>query len=190
MLEIFPGEFSTLANALYKTGVIENITHVSEGLTIFAPTNNQFKRLGPKILAFLFSKYGEKYLKALMEYHIVKGQVLYSDAYVKGGSADSQGHLEIPKGKYHVDLETLLGKNLSIDILRYGRFISYKINGFTRVVVQDAITMEGVIQIPSGVLIPPKKVPGPGMTMIEDGDDLLDRKMSVDELKERLEPYL
>jgi len=184
-----PGEFSTLTNALYKTGVIDNITHVTEGLTVFTPTNNQFKRLGDRILAFLFSKYGEKYLKALMQYHIVKGQVLYSDAYVKGGSAKSEGHIEIPKGRYHLDLETLLGKNLSIDILRYGRFISYKINGFTRVVVQDGIVMEGVFQIPDSVLIPPKKAPGPGM--LRDGtSDVLDENMSVEELKERLEPYL
>ena len=69
--------------------------------TLFAPSNFAFKLLGPKINAFLFSSYGLKYLEALLKYHVVSDQTLYSDAYYKDGSTNvvEEG---IPKGYFHV----------------------------------------------------------------------------------------
>jgi len=77
----------------------------------------------------------------------------------------------------------LNGKSLSIDIARFGRFINFKVNAFTTVVVQDGIVKDGVIQVPSSVLLPPKTSP-PTMYEQEDG------YMSIQELKDRLEPLL
>ena len=71
--------------------------------TLFAPSNFAFQKLGPRINAFLFSKYGLKYLKALLKYHVVANQTLYSDAYYKGESKNVE-ETGIPKGYFHVGL--------------------------------------------------------------------------------------
>ncbi|KAF4549961.1 Fasciclin domain-containing protein 7 [Elsinoe fawcettii] len=198
IIDLLPGEFSTLELALTKTGLLDDLAEDnSKGGTLFAPSNFAFQKLGPRVNAFLFSKYGQKYLKALLQYHIVPHTTVYSDAvYYSGGDdkemtatkpchhgADKQDG-KVPKGYYHLDLPTLLeGRELSVDIARYGGFISIKINGFARVTVQDGIARDGVIHVVGDVLVPPKKFP-PGNAVEEFGE------MDVEDLKERLEPYL
>jgi uncharacterized surface protein with fasciclin (FAS1) repeats len=187
IIELLPGEFSTLQLALSKTGLLDKIKNAPHtGGTLFAPTNGAFKKLGPKINAFLFSKYGEKYLKAIIKYHIVANETLYSDAFYKAKEGeDSTSDVDeqaIPRRKFHVDLPTLLdGKSLSIDIARFGAFIDIKINGFTSVVVQDGLAADGVIQVVPNVLIPPKS---PHSAMYQ-GEDL-----TLEDLKERLDPFV
>lgn len=182
IIDLLPGEFSTLELGLGKTGLLEKLnTTDHKGGTFFAPSNFAFQKLGPKINAFLFSTYGQKYLKALLEYHVVPDNTLYSDAYYKAESKAQEG---VPKGYFHVDLPTLLeDRSLSIDIARYGGFISIKVNGFGRVTVKDGIAQDGVIQVVSDVLIPPKKVGGPGAQWT--GEEL-----EVEDLMDRLEPYV
>lgn len=188
IIELLPGEFSTFELALSKTGldkVIADSPHT--GGTLFAPSNWAFKKLGPKINAFLFSKYGEKYLKALLKYHIVANQTLYSDAFYRAKDSDAEAMDEtdsesIPKGHFHVDLPTLLDdKSLSIDVARWGGFITIKINGFNSVAVQDGIAKDGVIHVLSNILIPPKS---PG------GLEWMGEDMSVDEFKDRFDAYV
>jgi uncharacterized surface protein with fasciclin (FAS1) repeats len=183
IIDLLPGEFSTLELGLGKTGLFDVInTTDHKGGTFFAPSNFAFQKLGPRINAFLFSKYGQKYLKALLEYHLVPDNTLYSDAYY---SADSKAQEGVPKGYFHVDLPTMLEhRSLSVDIARYGGFISIKINGFGRVSVQDGIAQDGVIQVVSDVLIPPKQVPG-GPGSLWAGEEL-----EVEDLMERLEPFV
>jgi len=177
-----------LTLGLAKTGLLKAIEEAPHtGGTLFAPSNFAFKKLGPKINAFLFSKYGEKYLKALLKYHVVANQTLYSDAFYKAKDAETKVTDEvdmegIPKGYFHVDLPTLLDdKSLSIDVARYGGFISIKINGFSSVAVQDGIAKDGVIHVVSSVLIPPKTPKGAEYT----GEE-----MSVEDFKERFDPYV
>ncbi|KAL2429847.1 hypothetical protein ABEF95_003308 [Exophiala dermatitidis] len=183
ILSLLPGEFSTLDLALEKTGLypLFNDTSKHKGGTLFAPSNWAFQRLGPRINAFLFSKYGQKYLKALILYHAGDNITLYSDAIYKLDT-DSPPHHKVPKGFIHVDIPTgLEGKSLSIDIGRYGRLITMKINGFTRVSVLDGIAADGVIHVVPNVLIPPKTPGGPGVA--EDNMDL-------DEFKARMAPLV
>lgn len=181
ILSLLPGEFSTLLLGLEKTGLFEALKVAPHaGGTFFAPSNFAFKKLGPKINAFLFSRYGEKYLKALLKYHVVANQTLYSDAFYK--STDVESEKGIPKGHFHVDLPTLLGdKSLSIDVARFGGFIKIKINGFSSVAVQDGIAKDGVIHVVSNILIPPK-TPGGKTEEVEE-------EMDLEEFKERLETF-
>jgi uncharacterized surface protein with fasciclin (FAS1) repeats len=187
IIELLPNEFSTLQLGLEKTGLFEVIKESPhKGGTLFAPSNWAFKKLGPKINAFLFSKYGEKYLSALLKYHIVANETLYSDAFYNSNKKDTTPEIEggVPKGLFHVDLPTLLKeKSLSIDVARYGGFISIKINGFATVAVQDGIAKDGVVQVVSSVLIPPKT---PGR---KDGG-MNGEEMDLEEFKERLIPYI
>lgn len=158
------------------------------GGTFFAPPNSAFKKLGPRINAFLFSPYGAKYLKALLEYHVVANQTLYSNAYYGPAAAEVKGADSVETDAvpyFHFDLPTLLeDKSLAVDVTRYGPFISMKINGFVRVVVQDGLAKDGVIQVVSNVLIPPKPAAGAEMEYWH-GEE-----MSVEDLKERLDPYV
>jgi uncharacterized surface protein with fasciclin (FAS1) repeats len=183
IVKLLPGEFSTFELALVQTGLwphVNSTEHPRSGGTAFVPSNFAFKKLGPKINAFLFSKYGEKYLKALMKYHLVANQTLYSDAFF--GAPEDEDQTATPPYS-HIDLPTALGPPLAVDIFRRGLFIFIKVNGFTRVYIHDGVASDGVIQVVNNVLIPPKKV---GRELVQwEGEDL-----SEDEFKERFDPYL
>jgi hypothetical protein len=89
---------------------------------------------------------------------------------------------EIPKGRFHVDLPTLLeDKSLSIDVARWGGWITIKINGFNSIAVTDGIAKDGVIHLLSTILIPPK-TPG--------GAEYMGEEMSVNEFKDRFDAYV
>jgi len=57
------------------------------------------------------------------------------------------------------------------------------VNGFGRVSVKDGIAEDGVIQVVSDVLIPPKKLGGTDAQWMGE-------EMEVEELVERLEPFV
>ncbi|KAI9842398.1 MAG: hypothetical protein M1838_003150 [Thelocarpon superellum] len=182
IIELLPNVFSTLELGLHKTGLFHDFSVTAQaGGTFFAPSNTAFTKLGPKINAFLFSHYGEKYLKALLKYHVVSNTTLYSDAfYPKSEEAQT-----LPKGLFHVDLPTLLdGKILNVDVARFAGFISIKINGFSTVTTQDGIAKDGVLQVVSNVLIPPKKVGG------EEDSFWQGEELEVDDLVARLAPFV
>lgn len=185
ILNLLPGEFSTLELALSKTGLFEKINSTEyphKGGTFFAPSNFAFKKLGPRANAFLFSQYGLKYLKALLEYHIVVDQSLYSDAFFDQSGDDSAKADDYRH--FHVDLPTVLkDRYLSVDSARYGPFVEIRINAFSRVTVHDGVASDGVIQVVSDVLIPPKT--DGSKQMYWTGDEL-----DVDDLKQRLAPFV
>lgn len=190
IIDLLPTEFSTLELGLGKTGLLEMLNSTDHnGGTFFAPSNFAFAKLGPKINAFLFSTYGQKYLKALLQYHVVQKTTLYSDAIYEAKTPALSTRNDVPKGYYHYDLETLLeGKTLNVDVARYGGFISIKVNAFSRVTIQDGIAQDGVIQVVSDVLIPPKN-----MRSARKSGGLLgwlgasDDEMTVEEFKSRFE---
>ena len=199
IIELLPSEFSTFELALHKTGLWEhyNSTDHPSG-TLFAPSNFAFAKLGPKINAFLFSKYGQKYLKALILYHTVPGHVVYSDAYYKDGEKEhskgcGHGRKGPKKGLYHIDVPTALeDHNLAIDIARYGGLIDMKVNAFSHVVIQDGISSDGVVQVVGDVLIPPKKLNnvGKGLKSRVPGWMMWNRagrdEMTLEEFKDRM----
>ncbi|KAF2810019.1 FAS1 domain-containing protein [Mytilinidion resinicola] len=185
IIGFFPGEFSTLTLGLTKTGLLEALNDTSKhtGGIFFAPGNFAFKKLGPKINAFLFSKFGTPYLKALLEYHVVVNQTLYSDAFFDA-TADS---VEVESPRYaHYDFPTgLKDKSLAVDVTRFGPFVTIKINRFSKVAIANGVAKDGVIHIVSNVLIPPKKTSGSAEPSFWNGEEL-----TVEEFKDRLEPFV
>lgn len=203
-----PGSFSTFELGLTRTGLIDTLNTTGKdtvGGTLFAPTNLAFKKLGPRANAFLFSKFGAKFLKALLSYHVVPDRTLYSTAFYDGEKKSTQEFFakevlkkhhqchkddkEVKAATYvHIDLPTLLEKPVAVDIIRRGPFVEIKVNAFVRVAVQDVLAKDGVIQVLNNLIIPPKK---PGAAGAEEsaywnGED----EMEVAELKERLLPYV
>ena len=86
--------------------------------------------------------------------------------------------------KLHVDLPTFLkDRSLSVDIARYGPIVVINVNGFNRVAVSNAVAEDGVIHVMDQVIIPPKK--------LDNGEfEDTERELTVEELKDRLEPYV
>ncbi|KAI0933791.1 hypothetical protein AcV5_005843 [Taiwanofungus camphoratus] len=88
---LFPNVFSTLTSALGRVGLIDEVDlrHAPGGddtvlagtpaVTFFAPTNKAFDKLPKKLRFFLFSRYGEKALKKLLQFHILPGLILHSN---------------------------------------------------------------------------------------------------------------
>lgn len=185
IIDLFPTGFSTLELGLGKTGLLDTLnTTAHAGGTFFAPSNTAFKKLGPRINAFLFSQYGLKYLKALLKYHVAPDNTLYSDAYYHADDATTEN---VPKGYFHIDLPTMLDdRTLAVDFARWGGLIDMKVNAFARVAVQDVVALDGVIQVMDDVLVPPKKIGGGEEKGFWDGE----REMSVEEFVERLEPFV
>ncbi|KAJ4389054.1 hypothetical protein N0V93_006516 [Gnomoniopsis smithogilvyi] len=183
-LTLFPSKFSTLLLAYEKTNFTEFIHGVKMvGSTVFAPDNAAFAKLGPAANAFLFNtEKGLGYLKAILKYHIVPNEVVYSDAYYS--ESDAEARDDVGRGHYHLDVPTLLGdKNIAIDVARWGGIIRVKLNGYISIKIQDAIAKNGVIHLPSSVLIPPHKHDKKNSENF--GEDI-----SVEELMERLEDYV
>lgn len=201
IISLFPGQFSTLLLAYEKTDFVSFIHGVKmEGSTVFAPTNDAFKHLGPAANAFLFNTdKGKKYLKALLKYHIVVNETLYSDAFYQSKSHDAVagigGEEDGEAGEsgikhYHVDLPSLLdNKNIAVDISRWAGIIDVKVNGYVHVEIQDGVARNGVIHVVSNVLVP-NKAPGHKHEDEEDDGEIVDGEISVEDLVERLSPYV
>ncbi|KAK4197023.1 FAS1 domain-containing protein [Triangularia verruculosa] len=179
IISLLPTTFSTFSLGLEKT---ELSVPDHKGGTLFAPTNSAWRRLGPRANAFLFSPRGLKYLKALLKYHFVVDQTLYSDAFY-GEKKDEQG---VEGGKYwHVDLATLLDdKAIAVDVKRWRGWVTIVLNGFTKVIFQDGIASDGVVQVIGKILIPPHEHHG-GHGAEDD-----DKDIDVEDLKARLERYV
>lgn len=192
LIELFPQQFSSLILAAERSGLGKDLKdklgkhpNLTGGSTFFAPTNWAFQKLGPRANAFLFNtKRGGRYLRALLEYHVVANETLYTDAYYGRKSAEDVDAESRRRGssRYHVDLPTLLDeKSLAVDVWRWGGVVSMKINGFTRVSVTDVPDRDGVIHVVSSVLVPPH-----GRHGYHDGESAVE----VEELVERLQPYM
>ena len=190
IIKLLPADFSTFELGLAKTGLTEVFDLAHTGGTLFAPSNFAFRALGPRVNAFLFSAHGEKYLNALLRYHIVANQTLYSDAFYKGEAGDEEADkvadgVDIeaaPRGAYHVDLPTLLeGRSLSLDSVRFAGLITIRINTFTKVAVKDGVAKDGVIHVVNSLLIPPKS---------PRGATYAGEEMSVEEFKARFDSYV
>ncbi|KAI5925806.1 Fasciclin domain-containing protein [Camillea tinctor] len=210
IISLFPSQFSTLELAAQKAfsrphdhdheGKGHDHTHHGlTGLTIFAPTNTAFKRLGPAANAFLFNTpRGLHYLRALLLYHAAANETLYSDAYYQkttpppdGGDGDGDEQKSGWWGgkRYHVDLATLLhGRPLGVDIaerwLAPARFV---VNGRVGVALRDGLAADGVIHVVDSVLVPPR-TPGKGYDEVEEEEE--QGEISVEELVERLAPFV
>ena len=181
-LSLLPSEFSTLLLAYEKTEFVKFIHNVkTTGTTVFAPSNDAFSKLGPRANAFLFNtEKGLKYLTALLKYQIVANTTLYSDAiYEVDGEAQTEGSEHI-----HIDLPSLLdGKNIAIDVSRWGGFTKIKLNGWVPVVLQDGIAKNGVIQVVGRVPIPPHR-------HRKEKEEDFDGEIEVEDLVERLAEYV
>jgi uncharacterized surface protein with fasciclin (FAS1) repeats len=50
----------------------------SKAVTVFAPTNRAFKKLPIKLRLFLFSPFGGRVLKKILQYHVVPNYIVHT----------------------------------------------------------------------------------------------------------------
>ncbi|CAG8190766.1 unnamed protein product [Penicillium nalgiovense] len=197
MLHQAPADFSTFTLALARTKLAHHLDPAQrQGGTTFAPTNVAFRWLGEQANRFLFSRQGERCLRALMQYHIVPNRTLYSDVlYSSNGKAHGlfSGH-DSGNGKgevgcagtveedyANVRLVTLLKeRDLAVDVKKRFGEVDMRVNGFSRVERLDLLARDGVVHVLDQVLVPPRK--------IQDKDEGEDGKeLMIEELVERLD---
>ncbi|KAG1749135.1 uncharacterized protein EDB91DRAFT_835831 [Suillus paluster] len=146
--------------------------------TFFAPTSGAFQRLPNKLRLFLFSPFGAKALKKLLEYHIVPNFVLFTD-YVHDATTDSDfvddwkagSHagppVELPGDAiyaYNLTVPTMLENHtLNVQVARYKSkiplpgppryFTRFLVNG-RDVGPYDIPARNGALQVITGLLNP------------------------------------
>ncbi|KAF5022509.1 hypothetical protein F66182_5411 [Fusarium sp. NRRL 66182] len=183
-ISLFPAQFSTLLLAYDRTEFVKYIHHVPMiGSTVFAPSNEAWKRLGPRANAFLFNtETGKKYLTALLKYQIVPNITVYSDEIYYGDEKNKVSKKMLYGDDFYIELPTLLEKNLGVDIHTWKGWTTIVINGHVVVGFEDGIGKNGVIQVPRNVPLPPHRK---GEHYYE-----TDGEIEVNDLIERLQPYL
>jgi uncharacterized surface protein with fasciclin (FAS1) repeats len=122
------GRFSTLVTAVTEAGLVDALK--AEGpLTVFAPTDDAFAALPEGTLDALLADIPA--LTDVLLYHVVDGKYMAADV------------VELS------ELETLLGENLSIEVMD-GKVML----GDAEVIITNIETSNGVIHVIDAVLVP------------------------------------
>ncbi|CAG8406341.1 unnamed protein product [Penicillium salamii] len=197
----YTATFGTFRQGLIDTGLAEviNDTSTHTAQTVFAPSDAAFRKLGRKVNAFLFGPGGRAYLKALLAYHVVSNETLFSDVHFPTKNGDHIV-LDLKSASNQVSLPTLArGHEVSVRSVRHSSKDrrSLSINDEWEVTRPDIVVMDGVIHEIDGVILPP----------IMNGEDQLDKQhdnwwsvvsrslnigggITVEDLMERLQPLI
>lgn len=125
------GKFTTLITAAQAAGLAETLS-TKGPITVFAPTDEAFKKLPKETLAELLTPAGKEKLKAILLYHVVEGSVPAAEA------------------KKLTEATTLNGAKLAIKVDGG----NVKINDAT-VTSADIKAKNGIIHAIDTVLLPP-----------------------------------
>ncbi|KAK9859256.1 hypothetical protein MYU51_016419 [Penicillium brevicompactum] len=151
--------FGTFRQGLIHTGLAEiiNDTSTHTAQTVFAPSDVAFRKLGPKVNAFLFGPGGRAYLKALLAYHIVSNETLFSDVHFPTNNG-KQVVLDLQSTSNQISLPTLAqGHNILASSIRQTSDDrrTILINDEWTVSRPDIVVMDGVVHEMDAVILPP-----------------------------------
>ena len=127
---IAAGSFKTLVTAVKAAGLVDTLKGPGP-FTVFAPTDDAFKKLPPGTVESLLKPENKSKLVALLEFHVVSGHVSSSDA------------MGVSSAK------SLLGKDLTIGHANGGLTVAG-----ANVVKADIECSNGVIHVVDTVLMP------------------------------------
>lgn len=172
LVDVLPERLGVFSRALKETGVGEEASlEGRKGVTVFAPSDEAWEKLGAEVKGFLFGDGGADYLRALVRYHVLVDEILYTD--VKVDHAEGTGSRQ---GRY----ETLLGgAGVSVRVLKAEGRPVMEVDG-NPVSVRDLPARDGVVHVLNEVLIPSTTTDGVKRSGL----------MDVEELKRRLNPLM
>lgn len=127
------GRFTTLVTLLKAAQLDGNLSGPGP-FTVFAPTDDAFKKLPDGTVDALLKDPKGNYLNKMLLYHVVNGELMAADIMRVGS------------------LNTLAGQTLLIDISNGTIFV----NGDAKVITTDTECSNGVIQVVDTVLNPPQ----------------------------------
>jgi len=128
------GSFNTLLKAATEAGLAGTLASDDVELTVFAPTDEAFAKLPKGALEGLLKD--KEALKAVLLYHVVKGEVMAADVVKLDGKR----------------VGTLNGKKVRVKVTEDGNVMI----GKATVVTADVNASNGVIHVIDTVLMPPK----------------------------------
>ena len=131
---IADGHFTTLVAAIKAAGLVDALKGAGP-FTVFAPTDDAFKKLPAGTVDTLLQPENLAKLKSILLYHVVSGEVMSSDV-VKLTSAN-----------------TLEGDPVTIKVDMGSVYIND-----AKVVIADVKASNGVIHVIDTVLLPPQKL--------------------------------
>jgi uncharacterized surface protein with fasciclin (FAS1) repeats len=139
--------FTTLAELLIATDLVDTLSNADEEFTVFAPTNAAFAALGENILTSLSEN--PEVLEAILLQHVVVGSTIDSvTAYtLTGNNAVTASGAEIP-----------VSVNTNNDRITFGG---------ANVTTPDVYTTNGVIHIIDTVVVADVDVPPAGENIVE-----------------------
>ncbi|KAF4870144.1 Aurofusarin biosynthesis cluster protein S [Colletotrichum siamense] len=166
LIDVLPERLGFFSRALKETGVgEETAVNGRRGVTVFAPSDEAWDKIGDEIKSFLFGERGAGYLRALVRYHIIVDEILYTDVRVDH-TRESRGY------------ETLLRAGVSVRVHGMDGRLVMEVDG-KKISVRDLPARDGVVHVLDEVLIPSTTTSG------VEGSGMLD----VEELKRRLDPW-
>jgi transforming growth factor-beta-induced protein len=129
------GSFNTLVAAVKAAGLVDTLK--SKGpFTVFAPTDDAFKKLPKGTLESLLKPENKKTLTSILTYHVVAGD--YPAARILKPTASQYGIKSVEGSSIHVDKRS-----------------GVKVSGAT-VSKTDIKTSNGTIHVIDSVMLPPK----------------------------------
>ncbi|KAJ3955593.1 hypothetical protein N0V92_007888 [Colletotrichum tropicale] len=171
LIDVLPERLSVFSRALKETGVGDEAgLEGPRGLSVFAPSDEAWDKLGAEVKSFLFGERGADYLRALVRYHIIVDEILYTDVKV-----DHAERMRPSLGRY----ETLLRAGVSVHVHGIEGRRVMEVDG-KQVSVRDLPARDGVVHVLDEVLNPSTTADG------VERSGMLD----VEELKRRLDPWV
>ncbi|KAF4822952.1 Aurofusarin biosynthesis cluster protein S [Colletotrichum tropicale] len=168
LIDVLPERLSVFSRALKETGVGEEAGVKS--VTVFAPSDEAWDKFGDEVKDFLFGGRGADYLRALVRYHIIMDEILYTDVEVNHAEGT-----ESRPGRY----ETLLRAGVSVHVHGIDSRLVMEVDG-KKISVRDLPARDGVVHVLDEVLIPSTTADG-----VERSGT-----MGVEELKRNLDPLI
>jgi uncharacterized surface protein with fasciclin (FAS1) repeats len=129
------GSFNTLVTAVKAAGLVDTLKGKGP-FTVFAPTDDAFKKLPPATLASLLKPENKKTLTSILTYHVVAGDYPAS-------------RIVAPKAASY-SLKSVEGSSITVNKAK-----GVKVSGAT-VTKTDIKTSNGTIHVIDSVILPPK----------------------------------
>lgn len=126
------GSFKTLVSAVQAAG-LESALRAQGPFTVFAPTDDAFKKVPDFLLSKLVTAPYKTELGLILKYHVLAAKVPAADVLGK-----------------KQDVDTLLGAKLTVD----GSGGKVVLNGSSNVATADVMASNGVIHVVDGVILP------------------------------------
>jgi len=175
-LFLYPGKFATLTSALQKVDLDDTLQfryhfedkfdkgkYEGDGptVTLFAPSNDAFEELPTRLRLWLFSPFGSRALKKLLQFHIVPEHIVHVDWIHNATSSEStevsaltDTFVRLPTALFNHTLPVHIEKSgPTIPIPGNPPSTSFTVKG-EQVSIVDGVARNGAIHVVDALLDP------------------------------------